>query len=503
MIESGAGRRKGAAMKARSKLMVLALALATAPRCESDTGSPVDVPGPPDCGFGCVSSVTVGPADATVYEGLSIQFGATARDASGQIVTGITFQWEVSDSAVAEIDASGKLRGKEAGIVQVRAIANGKAGSVDLVVVDATVASLEIEAPPSLLVNESASLAATARNADGVEVPTPQLLWTSSDEAIARVDFGRDPVVTALRRGTATITVGDGSVEATASLSVRARVVIGLSDFSPGYSPSEIALGDDLRYAAFFVDVDGAAIDETPSVTWASFNPHVASVSSTGRVIGLQTGATTITARNSDDVGTMEVRVTNVVAGLPAQLRLAHTAVGSGPLTFVTSQGASVTLTLGESVDLPIRSGTFHVQLNGSPSEFNIMNSWLVRGGDRLELFGTSWGLTGWWINQTSVPADSGLVRFFQGTGGWAPVVYLAAPGAPESASRLINCYFDPLDGTDYVLVPAGQLDVIIGNKARLEIGRVGITVTPGRAVTYVIAGETPQAIRLMAFTDF
>ena len=493
--------------KAARKLACLALVLASLPRCESNTGGPVDVPGPPDCtGPGCnVSSVTVGPANATVFEGLSIKLTAIARDAGGHIVTGITFRWEVSDPSVAEIDASGKLTGKAAGIVQVRAIANGKTGSVDLVVIDATVASLEIDAPPSLLVNESALLAVAARNADGVEVPTPRLQWASSDPAIARVDFGRDPVVTALRRGSATITVGDGSVEVSASLSVRARVVIGRSPF--GHFPSaEIAIGDDLQYAAFFVDVDGATIDETPSVTWASLDPHVASVSSTGRMIGLQTGGTTITARNADDVGTMEVRVTDVVAGLPAQVRLAHTAVGLGPLTFVTNQGGSVTLTLGESVDVPIRSGTFEVRLDGSPGDDIYTNTFrLVRGGDRLELFGTRWGLTGDFINQTSVPADSGLIRFAQATGGlsWTPVVYLGAPGAPEAASRLIECYLDALWMTGYVLVPAGQLDVILGNKSQAETGRERITVTPGRAVTYVIAGETQHAPRLMAFPDF
>ncbi len=493
-------------MSASGKLTCLALALAALPRCGSDTGSPVEVPNPPDCSASsCVSSVTVSPAAATVFEGHLIQFSASARDASGRAVAGVTFQWEVSDAALAEIDARGRLRGKEAGIVQVRAVASGKVGSVDLVVVDATVASLEIGAPPSLLVNESALLTVTARNADGAKVPTPpRLQWVSSDPAIAR--FGRVPVVTALRRGIAMITVGDGSVGASASLSVRARVAIGRPPFAQ-FTSVDIAIGDDLQYAAFFVDVNGAKIDETPSVTWASLDPHVASVSSTGRVIGLQTGRSTITARNSDDVGTMEVLVTDVIAGLPAEVRFAHVGVGHGPLTFVTSQGASVTLTLGESVELPIRSGTFDVQLDGSLSDFGGKERFfLVRGGDRLEIFGTDYGLTGDWINQTSVPADSGLVRFFQGTGGtsWVPVVHLGAPGAPVTLSRLIDCYFDPLNGTEYVRVPAGELDVIMSGKGGgTEIARVRITVTLGRAVTYVIAGESPQTMRLRAFPDF
>ena len=503
------------------KLACLILVLAALPRCESDTGSPVDVPSPPDCTApGCnVSSVSVSPATATVYEGRSIKFTATARDAGGHIITGVTFQWEVSDSAVAEIDASGGLRGKAAGIVQVRAIANGKVGSVDLVVIDATVASLEIVAPASLLVNESALFTVTVRNADGAEVPTPrELQWTSSDESIARVDVGRAPVVTALRRGTVAISVSAESVDASVSLSVKARVAIGRPPFGGHFTSIDLAIGDDLQFTAFFVDVNGEAIDETPSVTWASGNPQVAGVSSSGRVIGLQTGDATITARNSEAVGTMEVFVTDVVAGLPAKVRLAHAAGGYGPLTFVPSQGASVTLSLGESVEVPIVSGTFQVDVAGLRTDgpwgpLTSERSWLVRGGDHLEVFGTSnAGLTGWWINEATVPADSGLVRFVQGTGppNFAGVVLLGAPGETVVSSRLINCYFDPADFTDYISLSAGELDVIMGDKGLFfnlsdaaVRARGRITVVPGRAVTYVITGESPETMRLLAFPAF
>ena len=484
--------------------------------CGGDSHAPTG-PGPPDC-TSPICTVTVRPAAATVFEGLSIKFTATARNASGQIVTGVTFQWEVSDSALAEIDASGRLVGREAGIVQVRAISNGKVGSVDLVVIDATVARLEIVvAQSSLLVNESALFTVKVRNAAGAEVPTPlDLLWTSSDEAIARVSStGRSTVVTALRRGMATINVSAGGVDASVSLTITARVAIGRPPFGQ-FTYVDIAIGDDLQYAAFFVDVNGAKIDETPSVTWTSDKPDVAGVSSTGRVIGLRTGGATISARSSDGTATMEVVVTDVVAGLPARVRLAHAAGGYGPLTFVPSRGAPVTLSLGESVEVPIVSGTLDVHIDGlrtdGPWAVDSERFWLVRGGDHLEVFGTSYGPTGWWINEASVSADSGLVRFVQGTGppNFALVVLLGAPGATVGASRLIDCYFDPYVITNYITVPAGERDVIMGGKdlfffpgSETVTARGRIAVAPGRAVTYVLAGETPQTMRLLAFPDF
>jgi hypothetical protein len=214
----------------------------------------------------------------------------------------------------------------------------------------------------------------------------------------------------------------------------------------------------------------------------------------------------------------MEVSVADIIAGLPAMVRIAHAAGGNGPLTFVPSQGTSVTLDLGESVEFPIASGTFAVRVDGlridetwGPGITEYF--WLVRGGDHLEVFGTSnAGLTGWWINDASVPADSGLVRFVQGTGppSFAGVVLLGAPGESAAASRLINCYFDPNDFTDYIRLPVGEHDVIMGDKGLFfdqsdaaVLARGRITTPPGRAVTYVITGMTPQSMRLLAFPDF
>ncbi len=380
-------------------------------------------------------------------------------------------------------------------------------------VIDPTVASLEIVAPPSLLVNETALLTVLARNAEGAEVPPPrQLHWASSDESIARVsDAGQATVVTALRRGTATIDVSAGIVDASMSLTVKGRVVIGRPTLGH-FTAAEMPIGDTLQFAAFFVDVNGATIDETPSVTWASGNPDVASVSPTGFVSGLRTGHTPITATNSDGRATMDLTVTDVIAGLPAKVRLAHVAGGYGPLTFVPSQGASVTLTFGESVEVPIVSGRFIVHVVGSGYEESGTPEWLIRGGDRLEIYATSYGITSAWINRASVPADSGLVRFVQGTGppNFAIVVLLGGPGATVAESRLIHCYFDPYDITDYVGVPSGELDVIMGGKdlffnpsSAAESARGRFAVAPGRAVTYVLTGESPQTMRVLAFPDF
>lgn len=379
-------------------------------------------------------------------------------------------------------------------------------GPLDCISPDcSTVASLEIVAPSSLLVNEAALFTVRARNADGVVVRTPpELQWASSDGAIARVEAAGagSGVVTARRRGTVTINVSAGSVDASVSLNVKARVIIRLT--APDLEAS-VAIGEALQFEAFFVDVNGATIDETPSVTWTSSDPDVADVNESGNVIGLRTGHATITAWNSDGRPRMDVTVTDVIAALPARVRFTHAASGYGPVTFVPSQGAPVTLAFGASVEVPIVSGSFSVHVDGL-GPIGSDQSWVIRGGDHLALYGTGAGIAGLWINEVSVPADSGLARFVNGNDfpNWALTFFLGAPGAEVLESRLINCYFDPLNGTEYVRVPAGEFDVIgVGKDQRTEIARVSATATSGRAVTYVLAGDNPQTARVLAFPDF
>jgi hypothetical protein len=372
------------------------------------------------------------------------------------------------------------------------------------------VASLEIVAPSSLLVNEVALFTVRARNADGVVVPTPpELQWASSDQAIARVEASSagSGVVTALRRGSVMIRVSAGSVDAAMSMSVKARIMIApLGQIDP--PAISVAIGETLQLTAFFVDVNGETIDEIPSVTWDTPNRSVVSVSSTGLVTGLGTGRALITATSSDGASTREVSVTDVIAGLPATVRFAHAAVGRGPVTFVPSQGATVTLALGESVEVPIVSGSFSVHVDGLGSNGSDQ-SWAIRPGDHLALYGTGVGTSALWINEVSVPADSGLVRFVEGSfTNWGFTLFLGAPGAEVTESRLINCYFDPLASTEYVRVPAGAFDVIGGGKDLLSNPgavetRVRATAKSGGAVTYVLAGDSPQQARVVAFPDF
>lgn len=69
--------------------------------------------------------------------GRSADLDAEARDASGDVLSGHSFEWESSDEAVAAVDGSGLVEGLAAGPVTITARTGGVNGSLELEVVAA------------------------------------------------------------------------------------------------------------------------------------------------------------------------------------------------------------------------------------------------------------------------------------------------------------------------------------------------------------------------------
>lgn len=373
--------------------------------------------------------------------------------------------------------------------------------------------TLEISAPPSVIVHELAMLTVRAVNqrGDGVALPQP-VTWKSSDGTVASVSS--NGVVTGVGRGNAVITVSAGSASTTATLDVRARVWIGPVNGSGSSGTLALAVGDSLRFRADYVDVNGIAIEDSVVATWSSSDPASVSVSSAGVVAALKPLSTAvITGSTADGTGTLVVGVSDAVAGVPATIRFAHTAYGVGPVTFRPSKGTPVTLSFGEVIERPLPSGFVYIETVGLGTNGQDAN-WggLVRGGDHLSLYavaGTYYGhpsLTAAWATPTSIPADSAQVRFVQGSD--FPVVHLRPPGAPLSDLPEL-CYFDPGDPSIYFERAAGEVDIVMAGKVSFggpgtERARFRATLPAGRAVTYVLTGDVtrPETAAIFAFLD-
>lgn len=79
-----------------------------------------------------VASVTVSPGTATVEVGNTTLFQAQARNASGSLLSGVSFSWNSSNSNVASVSSSGLATAQGVGSATITATAGGVSGSAAL-----------------------------------------------------------------------------------------------------------------------------------------------------------------------------------------------------------------------------------------------------------------------------------------------------------------------------------------------------------------------------------
>jgi hypothetical protein len=146
----------------------------------------------------------------------------------------------------------------------------------------------------TLLAGQTLQLSAAVTGGYG----TPTVTWKSSNLAVASVSAAG--LVTANIPGTATITASSGGIDGTAV------VIVGAASVAVSPGTSALVAGQTVQLAAAVTGVLG-----TPSVSWQSSNPLVASVSATGLVTGNIAGTATITASSSGASAATVVTVTN------------------------------------------------------------------------------------------------------------------------------------------------------------------------------------------------
>jgi len=252
-----------------------------------------------------VGSVTVQPATASLAAGQSVTFTATVKDVNGAVVTDRTVVWTSSNAAVASVTQSGAVKALASGTATISATSEGSTGSAALTVTSAPVASISIQ-PPGLTLqrNTSSTLSATVKDAGGTVLTGRTINWTSADTTIARVSS--TGVVTARNLGMTSITATSEGKSASATLTVTTGPVDHIV-ITPG-SITNLREGHSAQLAATAVDANG---DTIPGAvfTWRSNNSYIAVVSSTGKVTGVHSGSTTITATFSGKTGSASVQV--------------------------------------------------------------------------------------------------------------------------------------------------------------------------------------------------
>jgi len=254
---------------------------------------------------GAISSVSVSPGSVSLVSGGTQQLSATAKDGSGNTITGQSIAWSSSDPSVGSVSSGGMVTAGHAGSATISAAAGGKSGSSSLTVSAGAVSTVSIT-PGSASVTAGASqqLTATAKDGSGNVITGAAITWSTSDATIVAVSSSG--VVTGALVGQATITAAAGGKSATATVAVSAGAVNSVA-ITP--ASGSVQTGKTLQLAAKLTDVAGNVVTGG-TVSWTSSSTSVATTSSSGLVTGVAAGSANITAASAGKSNAAAITVT-------------------------------------------------------------------------------------------------------------------------------------------------------------------------------------------------
>ena len=276
-----------------------------------------------------VTGVTLDKTSLSLAEGESATLKATVAPDNA---TNKTVTWTSGNTAVATVDASGKVTAVKAGSATITAKAGDKTASCTVTVTAQVIAVTSVtldKTSLSLTEGDSATLTATVNPSDATD---KTISWSSSNPAVAAVDNSGN--VTAVKEGSATITAKAGDKSATCPVTV-AKKVIAVESVTLDKTTLGLVIGDDYPLHATVNPSD--ATDQT--VTWSSSETRIATVDASGKVTAVSVGSATITAKAGDKSATCSVTVNPM------------------PVSTVTLDKTTLELTTGESATLTATVG--------------------------------------------------------------------------------------------------------------------------------------------------
>ena len=244
-----------------------------------------------------VESVSL-PATQDVYFGKTATLTATVTpdDATNKAVS-----WESSDAETVSVDANGVVTGNKIGsaTITVTTEDGGKTATCVVTVSHKHIESIDISQSTLALTLASAATQLTATYSPDDATDT-ELTWTVDKPEIATVSS--TGVVTPVAEGTAIVTVANGSVSATCTVTVSA---VEITAVTLDLSTLTFTMGDATQTLTATVEPENATVK---TVTWSSDNPSVATVTN-GVVSPVGVGECTITATAGAKTATCVVTV--------------------------------------------------------------------------------------------------------------------------------------------------------------------------------------------------
>lgn len=268
---------------------------------------------------GALAGISISPASTTVTVGGSQQFTISGTDANGNAVT-VSPTWSVT-GGIGTISTTGLFTpGTSAAAGTVVATVDTFTAIADVTVAEAPLASLTISPDPAnVLSGTSLQFTVTGQDANGNAV-TISPAWTVSS-SIGTIDSSG--LFSAITAGAGTVTVTDGSISATANITVSAGTV---SSITVSPSTANVVSGSTQQFTITAIDSNGNAVNVTP--TW-TVTGGVGTIGGNGFFTGGVAGSGTVAATVGAVSGSAAVSVT------------------AGPLATITVSPASATVVSG------------------------------------------------------------------------------------------------------------------------------------------------------------
>ena len=283
-----------------------------------------------------VTGVTLDKTTVSLEEGNTTTLTATVAPANA---TNKTVTWKSSNTSVVTVD-NGKITAVKAGTATITVTTEdgNKTATCNVtvtpVVINVTGVTLD-KTTVSLEEGNTTTLTATVAPANATN---KAVTWSSSNTSVATVDNGK---ITAIKAGTATITVTteDGNKTATCNVTVteKAPTIINVTGVTLDQTTVSLEEGSNTTLTATVAPANAT----NKAVTWKSSDDSVATVDN-GKVTAVKAGIATITVTTADGNKTATCKVT-VTEKAPTIINV--TGVTLDQTTVSLEEGSNTTLT--------------------------------------------------------------------------------------------------------------------------------------------------------------
>jgi hypothetical protein len=169
---------------------------------------------------GPLATITVSPASPSITVDATQQFTATAKDSSGNTISGLTFTWASSATNVATITAGGLATGLTVGTTTIAAASGAVQGSTTLTVTAPVLVTIAVTPANALIaVGGTQQFTATGTYSDGsTQNLTSTATWSSSATGVATIST--TGLASGVGAGQTTIEAASGAINGSTTLTV-------------------------------------------------------------------------------------------------------------------------------------------------------------------------------------------------------------------------------------------------------------------------------------------